>query len=126
MANPVEIGKALQLGLGMVYASYAIISDGVAIIFSPSHVFAGDVLQAMPHNTISLIVRVMMTFVLMVTAPLIVVPCGEMIEGKFGIDKSRQSLLKRIGVRFTFCAICTILSELLGAGFVKVVSFIGE
>lgn len=85
MADPRQVNLSLQFGLTMVYGCYIIMSNGIRTLFSPSFTFDGDVLQAMPNTWISLIVRLLMTFVVAVTAPLIVVPCGELIEGKLGI-----------------------------------------
>jgi len=126
MAVPDQVTQALQIGLFLVYVGYVVISNGVAVLFSPSHIFEGDVLQAMPNTWISLMVRLLMTFVVAVTAPLLVVPFGELVEGKLGIDSTQPSSAHmRIVVRVTFIAVCTVFSEFLGSGFVHVVSFIG-
>eukprot|EP00986_Skeletonema_menzelii_P008694 scaffold3767_cov116-Skeletonema_menzelii.AAC.19 len=111
------------MGLTLVFFAYIIISSGVRILFSPSHSFDGDVLQALPTNSwLALIVRLLMTFVVAMTAPLIVVPCGEMIEGKLGIGVNE--MYKRIAIRVLLCMLCMIVSE-HAPGFVHVVSFIG-
>ena len=114
MADHGQIGKALQMGLVLVYISYIMISNGIRAIFSPSYTFHGDVLQALPRGPVGLTVRLLMTFVVMVSAPLVVVPCGEMIEGKLGLEPA--TLFQRMAIRCTFCALCTALSEILGAG----------
>mmetsp|Transcript_12059 Transcript_12059/g.25686 ORF Transcript_12059/g.25686 Transcript_12059/m.25686 type:complete len:443 (-) Transcript_12059:427-1755(-) len=116
MTNPHQVDLAVQIGLFLVYVGYIIMSNGIRVLFSPSHIFDGDVLQAMPNNWISLIVRLFMTFMVSVTAPLIVLPCGELIEGKLGIDNTQHSLHKRIFVRLAVCVICTLFSEFLGSG----------
>eukprot|EP00584_Thalassiosira_punctigera_P003633 CAMPEP_0172534506 /NCGR_PEP_ID=MMETSP1067-20121228/6845_1 /TAXON_ID=265564 ORGANISM="Thalassiosira punctigera, Strain Tpunct2005C2" /NCGR_SAMPLE_ID=MMETSP1067 /ASSEMBLY_ACC=CAM_ASM_000444 /LENGTH=503 /DNA_ID=CAMNT_0013319307 /DNA_START=277 /DNA_END=1788 /DNA_ORIENTATION=+ len=127
MANPQQVGLCLQIGLSLVYIGYIVMSNGIWVLFSPDgHVFDGDVLQAMPDTWISSVVRLLMTFAVAVTAPLIVVPFGELVEGKIGTDKTQQSsLLKRIVVRVSFCIVCTLFAEFLGSGFVHIVSFIG-
>mmetsp|Transcript_37966 Transcript_37966/g.66558 ORF Transcript_37966/g.66558 Transcript_37966/m.66558 type:complete len:468 (-) Transcript_37966:117-1520(-) len=125
MANPQQVGLALQIGLVLVYVGYIMMSNGIRVLFSPSHVFDGDVLQAMPNNWISLIVRLLMTFAVSLSAPLIVVPCAELIEGKLAIDKTQKSFHKRIVVRVGICIICTVFSMFLGSGFVHIVSFFG-
>lgn len=123
MTNPKQIGPAMKMGLILVLFAYIIISSGVGILFSPSHSFDQDVLQALPKNSwIGLIVRLLMTFVISVTAPLIVVPCGSMIEGKLGIGK--DELYKRIAIRVLLCVLCTLYSA-FAPGFVHIVSFIG-
>lgn len=123
MACPQHVGLSLQIGLFLVYVGYLMMSNFIRVLYSPSHDFDGDVLQAMPNNWISLIVRLLMTFMVTTTAPLIVVPCGELIEGKWGIDSTIA--LNRIFVRVPFCVLCTFLSDFLPNGFVHVVSFIG-
>jgi amino acid permease len=74
MANPQFISISTSVGLGTAYVGYLFASNGVRILFSKSHSFDGDVLQALPNSEIALAVRLMMTFVVTVTAPFIVVP----------------------------------------------------
>lgn len=126
MVDPQKVNMSLQIGLLMVYIFYIVISNGILVLYSPSYTFDGDVLQAMPDSWVSLIVRILMTFVVAVTAPLIVVPCGELIEGKLGIQKNKNSSIReRILVRLMFCIICITFAEYVPRGFVHVVSFIG-
>mmetsp|Transcript_37386 Transcript_37386/g.78849 ORF Transcript_37386/g.78849 Transcript_37386/m.78849 type:complete len:508 (+) Transcript_37386:95-1618(+) len=125
MAKPMQVGLALQIGAVLVSFGYIIMSNGIRVLFSPSHVFHGDALQVMPNNWGALVVRLLMTFSVSVSAPLLVLPCGELIEGKLGIGGTQHSLHRRIFVRLTICAICTIISAFLGSGFANVVSFIG-
>jgi len=123
MAQPEYVQPSTKIGLIMVFVGYITISNGVRILFSPAHVFDGDVLQAMPDTWISFIVRLLMTFVVAVTAPLIVVPCGELIEGKLGIDET-DHFSQKVTIRVLLCVVCTILAE-YAPGFVHIVSFIG-
>jgi hypothetical protein len=131
MANPRHINLSLKIGLSMVYIGYIAISNGIRVLLSPSYVFHGDVLQAMPDAWISNIVRILMMFVVSVTAPLIVIPCGEMIEGKLGfalnVDSQQQSSTTsgRALVRVPFCLACMVFSEFIPDGFVHLLSFIG-
>jgi hypothetical protein len=70
------------------------------------------------------IVCLLMTFVILVTAPLIVIPCREMIKGRLGAgmtDDNRQpqsSMLtqRRIVVRIPFCLTCIVLLKLVPNG----------
>jgi len=127
MADPKQAGLVLQIALSMVYVGYIAMSNGILVLFSPGgHTFEGDVLEAMPNTWISTLVRLLMAFAVMVSAPLIVVPFGELMEGKIGIDKAKYSpMIKRISVRVTFCIICTLVAEFFGSAFVHIVSFIG-
>jgi hypothetical protein len=123
MAIPNHVGLATKVGLVLVFLAYVVMSNFVRILFSPTHIFNGDVLQALPKSSwISLTVRLLMTFVISVTAPLIVVPCGEMIEGKLGVGIYEMS--KRIAIRLLLCILCTGVSE-YAPGFVHLVSFMG-
>eukprot|EP00986_Skeletonema_menzelii_P012671 scaffold7123_cov134-Skeletonema_menzelii.AAC.1 len=102
------------MGLTLVFVGYIIISSGVRILFSPSHSFDGDVLQALPTNSwLALIVRLLMTFVVAMTAPLIVVPCGEMIEGKLGIQLRDINRKERIS-QIDFLSYCDIGALVIG------------
>ena len=56
------------------------------------------------------------------TAPLIVVPCGELIEGK--VAQGRPSRRTQIIVRFGICLI-TVLISVSMPSFVTVLSFVG-
>lgn len=74
MANPSCIGLSTKIGLGIAYVFYLFASDGIRILFLHTHSFDGDVLQALPNSRISLVVRLLMIFVVVVTAPLVAVP----------------------------------------------------
>ena len=119
MAEPQKINSSIQIGLAIVYVGYIAASNGILVLFSPSHQFEGDVLQAMPDTWVSLMVRLLMTFMIALTAPLIVVPCGELVEGKLGINDTQKSL--KVLVRVLFCIICILISEFV-PGFVHIVS----
>ena len=74
MENPELIGLSTKIGLSIAYTGYIFASNCIQILFSPTHSFDGDVLQALPNSLVSSIVRVMMICVVAVTAPLISVP----------------------------------------------------
>lgn len=74
MLNPQLIGMSTKIGLAIAYLGYIFASNGIRILFSHTYSFEGDVLQALPDSSISIIVRLMMTCVVVVTAPFIVVP----------------------------------------------------
>lgn len=107
MKTPKHVGIAMKIGLTFVFLAYIIISNGVMILFSPSYTFdEDDVLKALPTNSwIAFIVRLLMTFVLAMTAPLAVVPCGQIIEGKLGIRSDELS--KIVTIRLLVCVLCT-------------------
>ena len=74
MAKPSYIGLSTKIGLGIAYVFYLFASNGIRILFLHKRSFDGDVLQALPDSPISLVVRLLMVFVVAVTAPLIAVP----------------------------------------------------
>lgn len=123
MAEPQQMGFSTRIALWSVFGAYAFLGDGVRVLFSPSHDFDGDVLQAIPTDSwIPTAVRLLMTFVSVVTAPLLVVPCGELLEGKLGLNDGRMST--RVLVRAFVCAICAAVTISVPS-FVYVVSFVG-
>jgi hypothetical protein len=139
MAEPRYIHLSLRAGLLLVYVGYVVISNGLRVLFSPSYVFDGDALRAMPPGHASSdLVRLLMTLVLSVTAPLIVIPFGELVEGKIWTatpddnddddddgKQRRRSSMRRVFVRVPFCLACMAVSEFVPDGFVHLVSFIG-
>ena len=139
MEDPRDVGRAVRVGLLAVCVGYVVMSNGMRVLFSPSHVFDGDVLQAMPDSWISLSVRLLMTLVVALTTPLVVVPCGELIEGKLGMAdndddddddddgrrRHRRLAPERVLVRILICLSCMAFSEYVPNGFVDLVSFIG-
>lgn len=140
MAEPRHITLSLRAGLLLVYVGYVFISNGLRVLFSPSYVFDGDALRAMPPgHASSYLVRILMTLVLSVTAPLIVIPFGELVEGKIwtataddaaaaddgGKQRRRSSMRRRVFIRVPFCLACMAVSEFVPDGFVHLVSFIG-
>jgi len=75
MENPELIGLSTKIGLAIAFVGYIFLSTGIRIIYSETFTFEGDVLQALPDsNIISSAVRLLMTFVVCVTAPFIVLP----------------------------------------------------
>jgi len=143
MTQPSRINTATEIALWLVFVVYVIISDGVAIIYSPSssieydpstlirrHYFDGDVIQHLPvKGLLPEFIRLAMTGVIIVTAPLLVIPCSELVEGRIFKDSSSHQpktklSLKSIVVRVALCTMCTCVSVFI-PDFVSIVSFIG-
>lgn len=141
MSEPSRMGRATEMALLLVYAVYALISTGVAIVYRPftgAEGFEGDVMQALPVGWIPTAIRLAMTFVVLVTAPLLVVPCAQLVEGKLGISGSNvsreqstsQSFVRRhakvlgVAIRYAICFLCIGVSIAV-PGFVNVLSFVG-
>ena len=67
MAHPQKVNLSLQVGLLLVFLGSISIGNGVAILFSPSYTFEGDVLQVMPGTSwVPLLVRLLFIFVIAV------------------------------------------------------------
>eukprot|EP00978_Attheya_sp_CCMP212_P043020 scaffold273332_cov51-Attheya_sp.AAC.2 len=128
MVEPRNMTKATKLGLFVVFITYVLIGDLISILFLPSvQRIEDDILTILPDSSIVIIARLLMTFVVIVTAPLLVVPCGELLEGRLGILPSNNTnglSWQRIVVRLSICLFCTCVSVFV-PGFVYVISFIG-
>jgi len=124
MEHPERMPHATKLALLTVCGAYVVISDGVAVLLRPSvpH-FEGDVLHELPESWIPTMIRLAMAFVVLVTVPLLVVPCAELIEGKMGMNAA-SPLASRLTLRFSLCLVCSGTASCI-PGFVHVISFIG-
>jgi hypothetical protein len=116
------IGASFQ-GFSAVAVTYAILGLGLLLLYPDVD---GDVLQELPTTGIlPTAVRLAMVVVVMVTAPLLVVPCGELLEGKIQIVvPAETTMLMRVFVRLSICVLCSFISVFV-PGFVNVLSFVG-
>mmetsp|Transcript_9130 Transcript_9130/g.10577 ORF Transcript_9130/g.10577 Transcript_9130/m.10577 type:complete len:493 (+) Transcript_9130:123-1601(+) len=129
MKHPNQILKATNISLWIVFMTYAVMGDILSIIFWPSlHGFKTDMISILPNNaTFPTILRLSMTLVILTTAPLIIVPTGDLIVNKFGlINSSSGSMSSKIGMmlRITICIFCAFVSVFV-PNFVYVISFVG-
>lgn len=124
MMEPQRMMGASVQGFAAVAVTYAGVGLGLLLLFP---YIDGDVLQELPMTGIlPTAVRLAMVVVVMVTAPLLVVPCGELIEGKI-LDNTTSSDVPtwlRVLVRLGVCVICSFISVWV-PGFVDVLSFVG-
>ena len=124
MEHPERMPHATKLALLTVCGAYVVIGNGVAILLKPSvPQFEGDVLHELPESWIPTMIRLAMAFVVLVTVPLLVVPCAELIEGKMGMNAA-SPLASRLTLRFIICLVCCGTASSI-PGFVHVISFIG-
>jgi len=114
MAKPSHIVMDSAVALLFVTFTYLFIGIGLLNLFPD---LTGDVLHELPEGILPVVVRMAMVVVVATTAPLLVVPCGEIIEGKWGI---RSQVLSRAGI----CAVCAMIAVLLPS-FVQVLSIVG-
>ena len=124
MEHPDKMPEATNHALLTVCGAYIIISNGIAILLKPTvHEFQGDVLQELPETWLPTSVRIAMVLVVLVTIPLLVSPCSQLLEGKFGMNSS-SSLAPRFAIRFSICLLCSGVASFI-PGFVHIISFIG-
>ena len=120
MAEPQRMIGASVVGLAAVAVSYSIMGVALLILYPD---ITGDLLQELPKTGwLPTIVRLAMVVVVMVTAPLLVVPCGQLVEGKISVNLSEPVL--RTVVRLGICVVCSIIAVSV-PGFVQVLSFVG-
>jgi hypothetical protein len=124
MAEPQLMVRATDLALRLVYILYITISNGVAILFTTTpHGFNGDVMEHLPSNSIATFTRLAMSAMILVTAPILVVPCGELLEGKFGI-RAGANYSWRVLIRISIVCFTTAIGATV-PGFVTIISLIG-
>ena len=126
MNDPKGMPKATEIALWIVGVTYAVIGNGIGILFKPSVAeFKGDVLQELPESLwIPTMIRIAMSLVLTFTAPILLVPCAEIIEGKFGMIDLEHQPHYRILIRFGMCFFCASIAFIVPS-FVHIISFIG-
>lgn len=122
MAEPHKMVPATGVALAGVALVYIAIGCGLVVLYPDVD---GDILQNLPSTgVLPTLVRLAMAVVVLVTAPLLIVPCGELIEDKLVADGEQTSTRLRATVRLGVCFLCTIISVLV-PGFVYVLSFVG-
>lgn len=124
MSKPELMTLATQNALWLVFLVYIVMSSLIPIIFLPGiPKFDGNVLDVLPHGWIPTFLRLTMSLVISLTFPLIVVPLGELMEGKLGLDLSSKRILQ-ISLRFIVILLCGAVSVFVPS-FVHVTSFLG-
>jgi len=104
-----------------VALSYILIGSGLLWLYYPVE---GDILQQLSADgLVPLVVRFSMIVVVILTCPLIVLPCGLILEGKLTSTIPTTRVLQAI-VRYSICIACAIISVSV-PGFVYVLSFVG-
>jgi amino acid permease len=126
MRNPRGMSEATKIALWIVGCTYLTVGNGIGILFKPSvPEFKGDVLQELPETLwIPTMIRIAMSLVLTFTAPILLVPCAEIIEGKLGMIDLEHKPHYRILIRFGICFFCASVA-LIVPSFVHIISFIG-
>lgn len=126
MKDPEGMPQATKIALWIVGCTYTAIGNGIGILFKPSvPEFKGDVLQELPESLwIPTMIRIAMSLVLTFTAPILLVPCAEIIEGKLGMINLEHKPHYRMLIRFAMCFFCASIAFVIPS-FVHIISFIG-
>lgn len=127
MQDPKGMPRATEIALWIVGSTYAVIGNGIGILFKPSvPEFKSDVLQELPDSSwIPTMIRVAMSLVLTITAPILLVPCAEIIEGKLVMIDLEHTPKYRVLIRFGMCFFCASIAFIVPS-FVHIISFIGS
>jgi Transmembrane amino acid transporter protein len=119
MKEPKRMGKATTCALTAVAVFYIVIGVGLYALFPD---LSSDVLHELPATgALPTLTRLAMTWTTVVTAPLLIVPCAELIEGKFDLG---HTSIHRTGLRFIVAGF-GVTGTVLLPGFVKVLSLVG-
>lgn len=119
MAQPQHLTNATAIALLGVALCYMLIGCSLLSLYFPVQ---GDILQKLPTNElVPLLVRLAMIVVVVLTSPLIVLPCGLILEEKLMLNPTKQV---QATIRYSICVLCAIISVRIPA-FVYVLSFVG-
>jgi len=100
MKEPSLMVVATKNAVWSIFVAYVVLSAGLAILTLPDdHGADSNILKLLPTGLLPTIARLMLTIVTLFTAPLIVIPCSELLEGKIGHIHIGSKLSLRIMVR---------------------------
>jgi amino acid permease len=115
MREPARLVPATFWGLTFVAVAYSITGVGLYALYPK---LTGEILHELPQlGVLPILTRLAMVMVLWMSGPLLIVPCGQLLEGKWQTDK-------RAAVRFGICAVAVLVAVALPS-FVQVISFVG-
>jgi amino acid permease len=142
MAEPAKLSQATTGALLLVAFAYIAIGLGMLVLY-PN--IQSDILSELPEQgLVPVLTRLAMVVVVMATSPLLIVPCGEILEGKLSChhehdvehqllhehDQKQQQQQKQkhrqlqIYVRFGICFVTVAVSVGIPE-FVSVLTFVG-
>jgi amino acid permease len=114
MKKPHRIVPATAYALSGVALTYILVGVGIAVLFPA---VTGEVLHELPSTGwLPTVTRLAMVVVVILTVPLLIVPAGELLEGKFRLPK----VLARSGISLVSVVVAVLLPS-----FVQVLSFVG-
>ncbi|GKY91616.1 hypothetical protein MPSEU_000133500 [Mayamaea pseudoterrestris] len=117
MQHPVKMVPATCVALSLTSICYVLIGVGMLLCY-PN--LQGDLLHELPsHGWLPVLTRLAMVWVCIMTAPLLIIPCSELLEGKWQVRKSNVAALRCIiCLAAVFVAICM-------PSFVQVLALVG-
>ena len=128
MQEPQYLLRATKWAVLVVALSYVVIGLGLLWTYPNIH---GDVLHELPtEGWLPALTRLSMVVVVLVTAPLLIVPCGDLIERRLlglrgrSTSTPQQVWYLQVVVRWGICITCAAISTMV-PGFVDVLSFVG-
>jgi amino acid permease len=121
MSEPDKLPITALVAMSLVAAAYIV--TGISLLFLYPDINE-DVLSELPSGkSLATVTRLAMIVVVMATAPLLIVPCAEIIEGK--IHHDGQVHPKTVLVARTGLCLFTVAISVMLPGFVTVLAFVG-
>lgn len=125
MAQPTRMVQASTVALMIVAVVYVFMGVGIYSLFRGVD---GDILRILPsEGWLPTLTRLSMAVVVSATAPLLIVPCGQLVEGKILKSSAVANEVPysiRATVRIGIALLCVAISVLV-PGFVSVLSLVG-
>ena len=121
MKQPERMMQATTIAVSVTTAVYILLGMGMLLLYPH---LTGDILHELPYNkgVVPVATRLAMVGVCILTAPLLVVPCSELVESKWNIAASHKH--HRTLVRFGICW-ASVLVAVVMPGFVQVLALVG-
>ena len=120
MACPEKLPTAALVSMLLVAAAYIVTGISLLALYPD---ITDDVLSEIPSGGLATLTRLAMIVVVMATAPLLIVPCAEIIEGK--IHHDGQVHPKTVLIARACICLCTVSISVMLPGFVTVLAFVG-
>lgn len=115
MREPDQMVPATGVAFGVVAIAYIAAGLGLFVLFPG---VTGEVLHELPpQGIVPLVTRLAMVWVALTTAPLLLVPCAELLEGKWRTQN-------RVAVRVGIVGLAVIVAVLLPS-FVQALAIVG-
>ncbi len=121
MTEPHRMVEATSRALSVVFAFYVFLGLGLYSLFPNVQ---GELLQEMGNGLIPILTRLAMAGVVLLTAPLLLVPCSELVEGKLFPNRQERSRQEMSFVRCSMGAIAVGLAMLVPS-FVEALALVG-